>query len=165
MLRANRGGFSPLLSLSCLLLACSSARAALVAPPNDGDGTAFGGGFQVSGSLCGNSCIAGNAATSSACTCPASAPLPAFFEAAVDCRSPFAPSQAFLCFPGASPLDGVGLGGVFQVDDITGRCRSPNLFTMDCSCPPSYTTWRARALVISDGALLGTPRPSPIIFL
>ena len=120
------------------------------------DGISFGGGFQVSGADCGNSCISGNVASSSACTCPANAPLPSFFEAAVDCHAPFARSQAFLCFPGASPLDGVGLGGVFQVDDISGACRSPNLFTRACTCSATYSSWVARVLVDNDGVLLGT---------
>jgi hypothetical protein len=148
------------IALLCSMVAfCSASSAALL---NVSDSTAFGGGFQVSGSVCGSACLANNLASSSSCTCPASAPLPAFFETATDCKFPFAPSKAFLCFPGASVFDGVGLGGTFQVDDITGACRSPNVFTMACSCPAAYTTWHARVLVIADGALLGTVLCAPL---
>lgn len=150
------------LALSFFMITCSRAALPLPLQRNDkknaADGTAFGGAFQVSGSACGNSCTAGNLASSSTCTCPASAPLPAFFETATDCKAPFAASRAYLCFAGASVFDGVGLGGVFQIDDISGACRSPNLFTMACSCPTAYTTWRARVLVVNDGPLLGTVR-------
>ena len=140
----------PLLSmLAVTVLLCSFTPAAT-------DPTAFGGGFQVSQATCNNTCVSRNAASPVDCTCPSTAPLPSYFEAAVDCRTPFASSQAFLCFPGASPLDGIGLGGVFQVDDITGSCRSPNLFTMSCTCPATYSTWQARVLVIDNGALLGS---------
>ena len=145
-----------LVPLSWLLITSATASPILSLQLGATNDVAFGGGFQVSGSACDNTCIAYNEASSSACSCPASAPLPAFFEAAVDCHSPFASSQAFLCFPGASPLDGVGLGGFFQVDDISNACRAPNIFTMACSCPATYTTWDARVLAIDNGALLGT---------
>ena len=145
-----------LVPLSWLLITSATASPILSLQLGATNDVAFGGGFQVSGSACDNTCIAYNEASSSACSCPASAPLPAFFEAAVDCHSPFASSQAFLCFPGASPLDGVGLGGFYQVDDVSNACRAPNIFTMACSCPATYTTWDARVLAIDNGALLGT---------
>jgi hypothetical protein len=70
----------------------------------------------------------------------------------------FGTTHAFGCFPGLSASG--AFGGWYQVDDAvpggTG-CRSPNPFTLDCTCAAGTTpSWTGRVLAPHDSGMIGS---------
>jgi hypothetical protein len=113
------------------------------------------------------------------CSCPAGhelvQPLATISDCALSTRPPIEdpplrPSTIGLCLPFGFSQSTAAFGGAWQQDiaasGASGRCRSPNLITGDCSCPrgfdPVRMTAAAPTTMPADGA---TPMAPSVVVL